>query len=207
MSSFLSGVCPEQGCWCSYWMRNGPWRNPLIQSYGGTPESVPSNEYWPRLVPSLVRRRLSSFEEPGPTEDSPQSESSVKNMPSRTDFNAAGTAVFGRAHLHVASRTDKQRIVTLGGQPIAALKPELQLQVGVVGDMCSSAGMSSKEGSSCVSAKAPGRSWRPLATSRPLLARTPPGPLKAEAGASCRRLPALLRTHQHSVPIQVGHIA
>jgi hypothetical protein len=119
-----------------------------------------------------------------------QSESSVKNMPSRTDFNAAATTVFGRAHLHVASRTDQRRIVTFGGQLIAALKPELQLQVGVVGDMCSSAGMSSKEGSSFVSAKGPGRSWRPLATSRPLLAGTPPGPLKAEAGVSCRRLPA-----------------
>jgi hypothetical protein len=53
----------------------------------------------PLTCPSTIS--YCSFEEPGPTEDSPQSESSVKNMPwpvtpSRTDFNAAGTAVFGR---------------------------------------------------------------------------------------------------------------
>jgi hypothetical protein len=50
----------------------------------------------------------------------------------------------------------------------------------------------------------------PFARVRPgrrLLAKTPQDPLKAEAGVSCRRLPAELRTRRHGAPIQAGHIA
>jgi len=124
--------------------------------------------------------------------------------PSRTDFNAAGTAVFGRVHLHVAPRTDKRRIVTLGALGAMGASPcrsearaaVANLQVGVVGELCSSAAVPA-----CRLKKA--RRWcrqrlqgvHSAARYVPSPSRQDPagphGPLKAEAGVSCRRLLAL----------------
>jgi hypothetical protein len=182
-------------------MRNGPWRNPLMLGYGGTPESVPSNAYWPSVVPSLVRRRLATVALRNlvqrkilhnPSQVSRICRDAVENGLQCRDRSLRSGAPACCPENRQAKDCDPWG---LGGQPIAALKPELLLQTCRQGWWVSRAAVPA-----CRPKKA--RRWcrqrlqgvHSAARYVPSPSRQDPagphGPLKAEAGVSCRRLPA-----------------